>query len=110
MNNNIDTAYLEFINYANEKIQQARWCIIQFSDNENFLEIQKEQLELLLSIFNQLILYIEVNSENFLTILTYIRDIQMLLNQYIEILYQFENENTNSINLFISKEISDSGK
>ena len=52
MDNNIDTAYLEFINYANEKIQQARWCTIQFSNNENFLKIQKEQLKLLLSMFN----------------------------------------------------------
>ena len=105
MNN---AAYLEFMNYANGKIQQARQFIIQFSDDTNLLEMQKEQLELLFSMFNQLILHINENNENFLTISTYMENIRILLNQYIETLNQLNNEN--SVNLFITKEISNIGK
>jgi hypothetical protein len=83
MNN---TAYLEFMNYANEKIQQARQFIIQFSDDINLLEMQKEQLELLFSMFHQLILHINENNENFSAISTYMENIRILLNQYIETL------------------------
>ena len=108
INNN--AAYLEFINYANENIQQARQSFIQFNDNMNFLELKKEQLELLLSMFNQLILHIDENNENFLPILTYLRNIQTLLNQYIEHLSQLGNENFVNINLFISKKMSKVGK
>ena len=105
-----NTAYLQFMDYANEKLQQARQCIIQFNDNINYLETQMEQLELLLSMFNRLTLHIDENSENFSTILIYIRNIQILLNQYIEILSQLGDENFVHINLFISKKMSKVGK
>ena len=107
MNN---TAYLGFMNYANEKIQQARQSIIQFNDNINLLEMQKEQLEFLLFMFNNLILHINENNENFLTVSTYIRNIQILLNQYIEILNQLENEYFINVNSFISKKFSKTSK
>ena len=107
MNN---TAYLEFMNYANEKIQQARQSIIQFNDNINLLEMQKEQLEFLLFMFNNLILHINENNENFLTVSTYIRNIQILLNQYIEILNKLENEYFINVNSFISKKNSKTGR
>ena len=109
MNNN--TAYLEFINYADEKIQQAAQTIVQFNDNSNLLEIRKEQLEFLLFMFNYLISHINNNNENFLTISTYIRNTQILLNQYTETLNQLLNdEYFVNINLFISKKISKIGK
>jgi hypothetical protein len=38
---NMDLAYLNFLNYANEKIQRAR-ISIQQSDDLNFLEMHKE--------------------------------------------------------------------
>jgi len=60
MNN---TAYSEFINYADERIQQAAQTIVQFNDNSNLLEIRKEQLEFLLFMFNYLISHINNNNE-----------------------------------------------
>lgn len=105
-----NTAYLEFINYANERIQQAEQRIVQFDDNISLLEMQKEQLEFLLFMFNHLILYINENNENFLTVSTYIRNIQILLNQYIEILNQLDDEYFVNINSFISKKFSKTGK
>src|SRR2546430_1933882 len=108
MNNN--TAYLEFINYADERIQQAAQTITQFNDNINLLEIRKEQLEFLLFMFNYLISHINNNNENFLIVSTYIRNIQILLNQYTETLNQLLNdEYFVNINLFISKKISKIG-
>jgi hypothetical protein len=106
-----NAAYLQFIDYANEKIQRATQCIIQFNDDKNYLEMQKEQLEFLFSIFNLLISsYIDENNENFSTLLDYIRNIQILLNQYVEILNQLEDENFVNINSFISKKMSKYGK
>ncbi len=105
-----NTAYLEFMTYANEKIQQATQSIVQFGDDINLLEMQREQLELLFSMFNQLTSHISENHENFPTISTYMRDIQVLLNQYIEILSQLDTESFVNINLFISKGIINLGK
>ena len=51
-----------FLNYANETIQCTRESITQ-SDDLNFLELQKEQLELLISMFNQLLSNINKNNE-----------------------------------------------
>ena len=59
---NYHYVYLSFLNYANETIQRARESITQ-SDDLNFLELQKEQLELLISMFNQLLSNINKNNE-----------------------------------------------
>src|SRR5690242_10038264 len=105
-----DSAYLEFMNYANEKIQQARQCIVRFCDDKNILEMQKEQLELIFSMFSQIILHINEDDENYSTVSIYMRNVQMLLNEYTEILNQLDNEDFVDINLFITKEIPDVGK
>ena len=107
MNN---TAYLEFMNYANEKIQRARQCIILFNDNVNLLEVQEEQLEILVSMFNQLLLNISENSELYQVTLTYLKEIQVLLNQYITQISQLGDEDFVNINLFITKKFSTIGK
>jgi hypothetical protein len=99
------------MNYANEKIQQARQCIIQFNDNVNLLEVQEEQLEILVSMFNQLLLNISENSELYQVILTYLREIRVLLNQYMIQISQLGNEEiVDDVNLFITKKISTIGK
>ncbi|CAB5216813.1 unnamed protein product [Rhizophagus irregularis] len=107
MNN---TAYLEFMNYANEKIQRARQCIIQFNDNVNLLEVQEEQLEILVSMFNRLLLNISENGELYQVILTYLREIQVLLNQYMTQISQLGDEEFVDVNLFITKKISAIGR
>jgi len=106
---NMDLAYLNFLNYANEKIQRARILILQ-SDDLNFLEMYKEQLELLISILNQLLLNISEVSESYQIILTYLRETQNLLNQYIIKISQLGDDEFLDVGLFISKEISTTGK
>ena len=105
----MDLAYLNFLNYANEKIQRARILILQ-SDDLNFLEMYKEQLELLISILNQLLLNISEVSESYQIILTYLRETQNLLNQYIIKISQLGDDEFLDVGLFISKEISTTGK
>jgi hypothetical protein len=105
----MDYAYLHFLNYANENIQRTRESILQFNDL-NFLELQKERLELLVSMFNQLLLNVDENNEIYHIALTHLEEIQVLLNQYIVRISQLEDEDIVDLNRFISKDISNIGK
>lgn len=105
----MDYAFLNFLNYANENIQRARDSILQFNDL-NFLELQKERLELLVSMFNQLLLNINENDEIFHVALTCLEEVQVLLNRYITQINQLENEDFVDINMFITKDTSNIGK
>lgn len=104
----MDYAYLNFLNYANENIQHARESL-QFNDL-NFLQMQKERLELLVSMCNQLLLNINEDSEISHTISTYLRELQVLLNQYVVQISQLGDEEFVNVNFFILKEISGIGK
>ena len=101
-------AYLNFLNFANETIQHARELISQFNDL-NFLELQKERLELLVSMFSQLLLNINENDENYRTITIHLEEIQVLLNQYITRISQLGDEGFIDINMFINRDTSNIG-
>src|SRR3954447_2310771 len=103
-------ACLSFMDYTNETIQRARESITQ-SNDLNFLEVQKERLELLVSMFNQLLSNIDENNEMYRVIFTRLEEIQVLLNQYIVRISQLGDEEfVNDVNMFISKDTSNIGK
>jgi hypothetical protein len=102
-------AYLNFFDYANENIQHARESISQ-SNDLNFLEMQKERLELLVSMLNQLLLNINENNEIYHVISTNLEEIYVLLNQYMVRINQLGDEEFADVNMFISKDTSNIGK
>lgn len=103
-------AYLSFLSYVNESTQRARESILH-SNDLNFLELRKERLELLVSMFNQLLLNINESDEIYHVISTHLGEIQILLNQYIVRISQLsEEEFLDDVNLFISKDTSNIGK
>lgn len=105
----MNNAFLNFLNYANENIQHARESISQFNDL-NFLELQKERLELLVSMFNQLLLNVNENDEIYHATSTCLEEIQVLLNQYITRINQLGDEDFVNIDMFITEDTSNIGK
>jgi len=107
----MDYAFLNFLNYANENTQRARESILQSNDS-NFLELQKERLELLVSMFNQLLSNINENDEIYHITLTCLEEVQVLLNQYITRINQLGDEDFVDINnnMFITEDTSNIGK
>ena len=102
-------AYLNFLNYTDETIRHARNSISQ-SNDLNFLDLQKERLELLVSMLNQLLLNVSENNEIYHATSTRLEEIQVLLNQYITQMSQLGGEDFVNINMFITQDVSSIGK